>query len=459
MRVGSLLLIFFLLCSMSLLSGQEESDDLSGLLGGFDTDEPLAVIIEDSPSVSEPVTASIFSVDGSIWIKSGWAYAFMEDESVPFDRGGLSGLKTGVYLHTRLNLDNNWYAEVSGKVYTDFVYMIKGDDEFTSRQIEEFRQEALLHEAFIAGSFLPDWEIRAGRQIFSFGKSDQIQILDRLNPLNMREPGLQEIRDLKLPVGSIRLSWNAPAGFSLTGVIVPELRQAELPVYGSEFYPGGSSVPRDLWPDSGENEYLFSVDLRLGGWDLSVVYEYLLWDIPGIEISTEGLSWVYDRVHVLGTAAETALGPIVLTMEGAFIRGFHFQGDPGTDYSRIDLMAGVNWQAPLELSVGLEVCRRAYFGLDDSILLPSEIEETEAWEAGLRLSRGFFHERLKFNLSSMLKGMEIESGGIVRLDAEWELSDGIKAKLSWADYLEGESGMLKGAGDNDRIILSINRSF
>ncbi|MBI9105038.1 MAG: hypothetical protein JEY99_21665 [Spirochaetales bacterium] len=474
---------FLLLCSVStiLLAADDSSGDeitveegvfgdLDDLLGGFETDDPITLIV-DEPSTLLPVVASSsavmvstespFTMDGRLWLKSGWAYAFEEDAVVPFDRAGLSLLRGGISLHSRIRFGDDWFGEVSGKAVSDLAYMIKGWDAYSPEQLESARQEAVLYEAFIDGSVLPDWQIRVGRQIFSLGKADQLQVLDRLNPLDLRTPGLQEIQDIKLPVGAVKLSWSPLGVLTVSGALVSELRQAEMPVYGSEFYQAGSMAFTDLWPESGEdeNEYFLSADLNIGGWDLSLVYGYYLWDIPRLENRDGQMTRVYDRVHTAGGAAETALGPLILTLEGGYIHGFGFQADPDTEYSRIDLLGGVSWKAPLGISIAMEICLRHFPDLDETILMPFENAEQSSWESSLRLSRSFFHERLKFNVAAMLMGLEMENGGIIRADAEWELSDGFKAKITWADYLDGKSGMLKGAGDNDRILFSVTRSF
>ena len=477
--------VLFFLWMIMPVPAQEAASGSSGmddLLGGFDSEGPMEIVTEEDEAEGEVNTAvsnsgedafsteegisfqaagsSPFLLGGEISLRTGCNYAFAEDESVPFDRRGLSDITAGLYLHARADLGENWFAEVSGKACTDFSYLMDGRD-YTDVQFETERQSAVLHEAFICGYPFPGWEVRAGRQIFSFGKADQIQILDRLNPLDLREPGLQEMRDLKLPVGSVKLAWNSPAGISVTAVAVPELRKAEIPVYGSEFYPGGLSGAGDTWPETGadHNEYLISADIFLPSLDLTLLYSYLLQDTPRAVVSLDGVTLVYDRLHTLGAAAEAVLGSFVLTAEGAYLRGFGFQGDPGTDYARIDILGGLAWRAPLELDTAVELCFRHYPDLDESILTPAEYTQKSTWEGAFRISRRFFHERMQIGLVSKILGLEGDNGGIIRFDCEWEISDGFKTKLTWADYLDAEKGMLAGAGDNDRLVLSVSRSF
>ena len=48
---------------------------------------------------------------------------------------------------------------------------------------------------------------KLGRQIVNWGRSDTVRVLDVINPLDNREPGLVDIEDLRLPVTMARVDY------------------------------------------------------------------------------------------------------------------------------------------------------------------------------------------------------------------------------------------------------------
>ncbi len=79
-------------------------------------------------------------------------------------------------------------------------------------------------------------DIKVGRQIIVWGRSDNMRVTDVLNPLDLREPGLTDIEDLRMPVAMTRLDFYH-GNWNVTGVAVHEQRSDKKPSYGSDFYP------------------------------------------------------------------------------------------------------------------------------------------------------------------------------------------------------------------------------
>ena len=76
----------------------------------------------------------------------------------------------------------------------------------------------------------------------NWGRSDTLRVLDVLNPVDNREPGLLDLVDLRLPVGMAKLSYYPHPGWSVTGIAIPEIRFSLDPPFGSDFFPGSDSA-------------------------------------------------------------------------------------------------------------------------------------------------------------------------------------------------------------------------
>ncbi len=112
-------------------------------------------------------------------------------------------------------------------------------------QLDEFKWDAELWEAYIDVSKGPVF-IRVGRQNLSWGESDGIPILDRINPVDDSYGAMFLDPDEKrIPLAMIRMSYDfgylGPfSSLSLEGYVVPnniEDRVAPIPPKGTPYYP------------------------------------------------------------------------------------------------------------------------------------------------------------------------------------------------------------------------------
>ena len=134
---------------------------------------------------------------------------------------------------------------------------------------------------YIQGSLTKSLDVKIGRQIVVWGKSDNIRVTDVLNPLDIREPGLTDIEDLRLPVTMSRLDYYI-GDWSLTGIAIHEIRFNKRPEYGSDFYPGSQPPPHEDKPDHcGNNtEYAVAINTAFSNRQVSAI------DFLGFELQT-----------------------------------------------------------------------------------------------------------------------------------------------------------------------------
>ena len=75
-----------------------------------------------------------------------------------------------------------WKGLLSGRTFYDAVYELT-DEVYTDEVLETYESEAEIGEAWIQGSVTKNLDLKIGRQILVWGKSDNIRVTDILNPI------------------------------------------------------------------------------------------------------------------------------------------------------------------------------------------------------------------------------------------------------------------------------------
>jgi hypothetical protein len=101
---------------------------------------------------------------------------------------GVSWVHNKSYLkYMEVKITPLWRLLIGMKLFYDFAYALKGRDQFTEEVLDAYEDEVELSEAFVQGRLNRYLDIKAGRQIVVWGRSDNIRITDVLNPLDLRE--------------------------------------------------------------------------------------------------------------------------------------------------------------------------------------------------------------------------------------------------------------------------------
>ncbi|MEA1971132.1 MAG: DUF1302 family protein, partial [Thermodesulfobacteriota bacterium] len=285
------------------------SDAMQNVLEGFD-DTPGEAAHELPKNEFKP---SMFSLNGNLKLGASYNFAHHKPEGNETDWRGLSRLRTELNLELNAKFSSSWQARINGKGTYDFAYTIQDRDEFTNDVLDNYEKELELGETYIQGSLTKSLDIKLGRQIVVWGKSDNIRVTDVLNPLDIREPGLTDIEDLRLPVTMSRLDYYI-GDWSLTGIAIHEIRFNKIPKYGSDFYPGFQPPPHEDKPDSccKNTEYAAAINGIFSGWDISFYWADYYNDMPYMELVSAGpppqVEWKHARLKMLGAAFNAAVG-------------------------------------------------------------------------------------------------------------------------------------------------------
>lgn len=429
-----------------------EEDDI---LQGFEDETGP----ETRPSVKEDKPPS-WSLDGEFVFTT--TYNFSPDANSPWR--GVTMLRPELELTLKNRFSDRWQGQISVRGFYDFIYVLRGRDEYTPQVLDSYEKELELEDTYIQGRLTENLDTKIGRQIVVWGTLDNIRVNDVLNPLDLRLPGLTDIDDLRLPVTMVKLdtyfgNWN------LSGMAIPEVRFSKLPVFGSDFYPFPGPRPPEQDPQEGFDEMQVAAALTgvFSGWDLGFYWADTYNDPSYAEPVSSGPTAQFvrkhARIHMLGTAANLAAGNWLLKAEVAWFDGLRYTNTPGVEYTRLDLGAGVEYSGFSEATVSLEAANRHIFDYDPRLELPPDEIGGNEFQWALRIAKDFMNDTLTLTLLASTFGIKADDGAFTRFDADFDVTDAVSVRGGVVFYQSGEKGRFKDVSASDRLFLAVKYSF
>jgi len=420
---------------------------------GFDDEDGY---LADAPASVEEGEPS-WDLTGDLSL--GTSYNYLDHDSATGTHyGNLSRLRAQLDLQLDLDLPREWRLRVEGYGFYDFTYIFKGRSHYTREVLDDYVWEVDFREVWIDGSLGANLDLKVGRQIVNWGRSDTLRVLDVLNPLDNREPGLVDIEDLRLPVTMVRVDYFPgwlPDGWgdwSLQLLVIPEFRQDRNPAVGNDFNPApaGFDLPSDK-PDRffDEPEYGGSITGTFSGWDVSVYAARIYSNSPRLVV-LPGLppqgSLRHNHVTLLGTGGNLTRGSWLFKGEIGWFEGV--ASVLGRN-SRLDSLAGVEYYGINDLQLAFEVVHRHVFGS----------AEEDTFEGAFRATADFMNSRLQVTGVAFVLVSDSHQGSVIRAEANYQLMDALNLGGGIVLYQSGDSPGLEDIAQNDRLFLRIEYSF
>jgi hypothetical protein len=437
---------------------QKEVNDLDDVLREFQEDKGTA---EDLIKKEKGQKTAFWELSGEIGL--GTSYAFAHDAPKPGDPDyrGLNRLRSWLDLQLDFALPKSWDVRINGHVFYDFAYAIKGRDQFTDALLDLYESEAEIDEVFLQGSILSNLDLKVGRQIVIWGRSDNIRVTDILNPLDNREPGLVDIEDLRLPVFMTKLDYYF-GKWSLSGIAVNEIRFSKNPVYNGEFFPLDEPLPLEEKPANtlDNTQFGFALNGIFSGWDLSFYAARFFQDPTHLEmVSPKQFVRRHSRLTMLGTAANLAKGNWLFKTEAAYFDGLEFFTVPETTNSRFDLLFGVEYSGITDTTITLELVNRHPFDFDPRMENDPDRAEENDFQSALRFTRYFRNETIELTILAKILGLTAENGAVERVSLKHNLTDDWSITEGVVLYQSGDNPMFSDIGNNDRLFFEIKYNF
>lgn len=466
------LLLVFLLCSCQSL----QADELESLMGGFDdeassgSDNELEELLggfseEESEQQevlpgSDPFLPQWLTLQGSLSLQSTINFAHSAPDPGQPDYRGLSMFRGHGELIAEASF-SKWKARIGGTAFYDAAYQLNGQrDLYTDKYLSEYEDELELNEAYLKGSLSDNIDLKLGRQIVVWGKSDNLRVTDILNPLDRRYPGMLDIRYQRLPVTMTRLdyfwdSWN------INAMLIHEPRFDKLTRYNGEFFPGTKPAPRLENPDWDWDNQQAGVALNgiFSGWDLSFYAASVFQERAHLEIDPAGTPYrTRDRATMVGTAGNIVLGSWLIKGEAAYWDGMKYS-NVADEKSRFDVLAGVEYMGFSDTTIAFEIANRRI--LDHDPLLKNLPDgQREDWtQYALRFVRDFMNDTLHLTGIVSSFGLLGAEGGFERFQLDYDISDNITLMGGVVFYESGDYPGFQDIGSNDRLLFELEYRF
>ena len=367
------------------------ADDTDALLDGFDE-----VDITRKVEVSK---------DKSFEGKLTQALAFSIDNEEPYDN--LSSLKSSLFLEYNYDLSDTFKFKTNANAFYDFLYAIKGRDDFSKEDIDALESEIELFDFYIQGTLEDNLDLKIGRQVVVWGKSDTIRITDILNPLDNRRPAMVDIEDLRLPTTMIKLDYYRKS-WRITPIILLEQRLTKPPPFGGNFNPSKKQKQRT------RDKPTLALDIagEFSGFDINFYLE------EKQKMSGIALNYVYES--------------------WLFKSEFAYKKD-----TLLDSLVGFEYRGIADTVLSYEIANR---------------DKDDTYQHAFRASSDFLNATLRANYLISLFGKKFDKGGFQRAWFKYDISDDINANFGVVDYISGDK-YFDVISDNDMVFMDISYSF
>ena len=317
--------------------------------------------------------------------------------------------ETGLKNKTILKMSYKKKFVLSG--VSDYLYF-GSDNETDSYDLD-------LHETYYR-HFFGNFTLTVGKQIKRWGKSDQISVIDTLNPQNTTEFIIPDYEERKIPVWMADIAYRKN-DFFIEGFFIPFFESNEFEYFGTDWaafthlkdniedssLPGGqksyfSAIGiNETEPDNGSDS--FEVAFRVGGtvnkFDIGFSYHYANEDIPyfksfpvknlsvsapgsirdilsspGLSLTNESVEVEYLRSHIFGFEFETILSAFGVRGEAAFKDNESFLTQSLTSVRKptVSWIIGADYTSADEWYLNLQFAHQHITNYDNTILIHNQ---------------------------------------------------------------------------------------
>lgn len=421
-------------------------ENLDDLLGGF----------EDNALQAEPATESSFDQatqfpkhDFSSRLTLLASHNYQARSGTP-DYQDLSSAKLSLRLGVKSQWDKAWRSEAQIAGFHDAVFGIKGRDQFNDETLKRHEQEIELRDTYVQGKLSDRLDVKFGRQIVVWGKSDSLRVVDVLNPLDLRDPGMTDIEDLRLPVGMAKAdyyqgNWHGEL------IVIGETRFSKRPAYGSQynFYPTQPPAEDTLDSDADHLQYAAALHYQSSAADASLHLAKVYDD--DLHVANGRLR--HAPVSLIGTSANAPLGAWLIKAELALTDGKRYSSLPSQTYQQGKAMFGLEFYGISNHTFALEAMASQILDYDNALDSgPFGVGETSS-QTALRYSGKFMREQLEINALASLWG-DGSDGAFYRAWASYELAPGSSVGAGIVVYQSGDELMFEQVADRDKVFVT-----
>lgn len=355
---------------------------------------------------------------------------------------GIKGF-VDTYHALRTEQPNNWMSSRS---------RVRGELTIEKGHAGAFVSANLIHNAILSNhtgfqlreayAYYSDnhWDVRAGRQIITWGVADALRLTDIISPMDYTEFLAQDYDDIRIPVGGLRVRFSREK-WSMEAVAIPVSSFFDLPTDAENPWSVG---PIAIGAEPSHNAY----NMEYGG--------RLAFFLSGIDFSFSALhTWnkqpvlcngvgEYRRMTMLGADVSVPMGKFVVRGEVAEYLDELQTG--GTRAASTNALLGIDWYAGNDWTLSAQYSHK-YVALG---------EHRNTALSTLRISKELLHNTLALQTFAYI---DVTNGGIFnRLNADYALNDQIHAVIGY-DYFHADGGMFAIYNKNSELFFKLKYSF
>ena len=454
-----------------------ETDTLNTQAIDFSANYDLSSLNLDDELIDENTGANKGPIDLGGFVKQQVAYSYQHENFKTSKI--LSSLNYGANIH----LNKKWTVKMDFLASYDAAYGIEGREKFTKDTLDVYESDFRFRE-FYTDLDITSWmNIRVGRQYFSWGMSDSSQISDIGNPRDLREMGLINAEDARLPVGASKATFYGNS-WEYNIIAIHEIRPHEFGTKGSEYDPflaARSEQTMILDPDKpsskpSNTEYLSRIFLSQSWGEISFFWgdtfdDFPTLDIQNIDKENQNITFqpVYKKVKSYGFFGNIVTGSVLFKFDVArkvdkpisrSIGNINQQmsNDQNTIISWqpeniFQWMSGIEYSGLSETFISLEYFNEVIEDHEDFFL-----DEKRSKEISFFISKDFLNDQI--TTSFWWNHLIGENSNLFRVDINYDYSDHINYSLalSGIESTDAESYFYD-YRKTDRLTLDIKYSF
>ncbi len=457
---------------------------------GFDT---VSVDLDEIKSSSDE--SELFVISG--FAKEDLAYSHAWDDP------DLSKIRSTLNLTLDLNLPARWKVKLNVNGFYDYAYSYLGRDNFTDETLESSETESEIRDFYLDGSPAPWFNLRVGRQIIAWGESESMQVTDMANPRDLRELGMVDIEDARLPVVATKLSLLLDS-WQVNFVALHEIRGNKLAGAGSEF--DALSEMRSVFtiedeevPESetGNTEYLVRIFKSFNGGDVGLFWADVYDDSFYLELTeldlTGGETQLsvtprHNRIQSFGFSGNIVSGSWLFKVEAAQKSKVAQQRSYANIVTQLTqeltaLQAAAiasgssvfsEGNIPIDVwdekTVQQLVLGFEYQGIEDlTVSLEAGGEQIVDYEENLRSGEVTIQASLMLTYSALNDAFDAqlfyihftdENGDVIRVNVGYDLIDALTISGGFIVYeASNEDAVVYSLRNSDRVFAAIKYSF
>lgn len=448
-----------LVFALNISANEVVDDDL----GGFGEE----ITTEEVPEVQKEESSTKLS--GDLAFKTSAGYKKHSVDGIEYS--GFNQAQTSLFLQLDSKLWDDWKLRISANMFYDAIYDMYSHNDYRDEVEDEYKTELRVDDAYIQGKITSSVDLKVGRQIVVWGKSDSIRVTDVINPLDNRLPGMTDIEDLRLSVGMAKLDYYLDE-WNISAMVIAENRiMIEAPAR-SEFFPvdGIFAVAPDPFLDLqnpstsfSDIQYALAINGTFSGWDLSFYASHVLdqkWHFDHVQgsVPLTDTTRIVNKIDMLGTAINVASGNWLLKSEIAYISGIGYNST-ADEKNRLDALVGFDYTGFRDTVISVEVANRHVFDYEAQMRNQADYVDKDEMQTAIRLTRSFSNETINTTALLSMFGSSWEDGGFARVWVDYDIMDALSANFGVVDYIGGDKPYFESIKDNDRIFADITYSF